>query len=85
MDRGTDMSKQTCEKCGKEMIKKVISSNHIPAVYADSTALSTITTTSSAGPPTIASSGPTRIFIRVAIFVCPDCGWEKQARDIDND
>lgn len=83
------MTKQTCEKCGKEMIKKAVSSDRIPALYADSTALSTITSTTSAGPPILGSNGPVLItdkrIIKVAKFVCPDCGWEKQARDSATD
>jgi predicted RNA-binding Zn-ribbon protein involved in translation (DUF1610 family) len=83
------MGKPICDKCGKEMIKKGLSPERTPALYADSTALSTITTSTSAAPTFFShcSSSPItdKKVIKVATFICPDCKLEKQARDTDTE
>lgn len=79
------MGKQICDKCGKEMFRKALSSASTPALYADSAALSTATTSTSAAPVFFSHSSCSPITdkktIKVSTFICPECKSEKQTRD----
>lgn len=85
MMKGINMPKLVCEECGEEMKRKESPSTPHADLYADSTAVSGVTSTTSA--PIIIRSGPAlpsdRRTVKVSIFICPRCGSEKQIIDTD--